>query len=57
MRKASVTPVLLTRQQVEALKQLQVQERDKSPLGIVPTVHAIARQLMDKALLQVKGVL
>lgn len=55
MRKASVTPVLLTQQQVEALKQLQVQERDKSPLGIVPTIHAIARQLMDKALLQVKG--
>lgn len=55
MRKASVTPVLLTRQQIEALKQLQVQERDKSPLGIAPSIHAIARQLMDKALLQVKG--
>ncbi|MBP2844575.1 hypothetical protein J8655_03570 [Dickeya oryzae] len=45
-----VKPVLLSRHQVEALHRIQEQERRQSPLGIAPTVHAIARSLMDKAL-------
>lgn len=50
MNKATVMPVLLSREQYSALRELQEQERRKSSLGIAPTVHVIARQLMDKAL-------
>ncbi|EOL9201529.1 hypothetical protein ACU4LY_11285 [Enterobacter hormaechei] len=56
MATPSVKPVLLSRNQVDKLKALQEQERRKSPLGIAPTIHVIARQLMDRALNMPKEV-
>lgn len=50
MRNPNVKPVLLTKEQVDALHLLQEVERKNSPLGIAPSIHAIARQLMDKVL-------
>ncbi|EBD0123537.1 hypothetical protein EWV18_21245, partial [Salmonella enterica subsp. enterica serovar Muenster] len=50
MATPSVKPVLLSRDQIEQLRALQEQERKKSPLGLAPTIHVIARQLMDRAL-------
>ncbi|CAK9884237.1 MAG: hypothetical protein XXXJIFNMEKO3_00619 [Candidatus Erwinia impunctatus] len=46
----TVKPVLLTSKQMEAIRNIQEEERKRSGLGIAPTIHAIARQLMDKAL-------
>ncbi len=46
-------PVLLTASQMEVIKRLQEQERDKSPLRVAPTLNAIVRSLVDKALTQV----
>ncbi|MFE8048136.1 hypothetical protein [Brenneria goodwinii] len=45
-----VVPVLLSKEQVGAIRRIQEQERSKSPLGVAPTIHVIARSLMDKAL-------
>lgn len=50
MRNPSVKPVLLTREQIDALYRLQEQERCNSPLGIAPSIHEVARRLMDKVL-------
>lgn len=50
MATPSVKPVLLSLEQIEKLRTLQENERKKSPLGIAPTIHVIARQLMDRAL-------
>lgn len=50
MSQPKVKPVLLGVEQIAAIRRIQEQERRKSPLGIAPTVHAIARSLMDKAL-------
>lgn len=50
MRNPNVKPVLLTREQIDALHRLQEQERRSSPLGIAPSIHEVARRLMDKAL-------
>ncbi|WFL67432.1 hypothetical protein [Pantoea sp. X85] len=47
-----VKPVLLSIEQLEALRKIQEQERAKSVLGVAPTIHVIARGLMDKALAQ-----
>ncbi|MBA0159691.1 MULTISPECIES: hypothetical protein [Pectobacterium] len=47
---AKVVPVLLSKEQVSTIRRLQEQERSKSPLGVAPTIHVIARSLMDKAL-------
>ncbi len=43
-------PVLLTKEQIEAVKQLQEEERRRSPLNVAPTVNAIVRGLVNKAL-------
>ncbi|WP_447885462.1 hypothetical protein [Serratia fonticola] len=48
--KASVKPVLLSGEQMAAILQIQRQERQKSPLGISPSIHEIARGLIGKAL-------
>ncbi len=48
--RGKVVPVLLSKEQVGAIRRLQEQERNKSPLGVAPTIHVIARSLMDKAL-------
>lgn len=52
MIQPKVKPVLLSIQQLDALRKIQEQERAKSSLGIAPTIHVIARGLMDKALAQ-----
>lgn len=45
-------PVLLTKEQMQAVKRIQDSERAKSPYQVAPTLNAIARGLMDKALKQ-----
>ncbi|ECQ0326216.1 hypothetical protein FZT04_14960 [Salmonella enterica] len=49
-RKANVSPVLLSNSQIAALREIQEKERQNSPLGIAPGIHAIARMLIDRAL-------
>ncbi|VEC02018.1 Uncharacterised protein [Cedecea lapagei] len=48
-------PVLLTAEQMEAIKRLQEQEREKSVLKVAPTISAITRGLVDKALKQLEA--
>ncbi|KMV67349.1 hypothetical protein AI29_13795 [bacteria symbiont BFo2 of Frankliniella occidentalis] len=55
MPASSLKPVLLSKEQVVALQAIQKSEREKSSLNIAPTIHVIARQLMDKALSQLEG--
>lgn len=50
MATSKLKPVLLSASQIEALQQIRERERNSSPLGIAPTIHVIARQLMEKAL-------
>lgn len=52
MGKRRVSAVLLSTKQVEELHKIQEEVRTKSPLGVAPTIHVIARGLMDKALSQ-----
>lgn len=42
--------ILLTKEQFSQLEEIQQKARQQSPLGIAPTIHAIARQLMARAL-------
>mgnify|MGYP006955344414 CR=1 FL=1 len=46
----SVKPVLISEKQMEAIKKIQEEQRKKSEVGVAPTIHEIARGLMDKAL-------
>lgn len=48
--KSNVKPVLLSGEQIAAILQIQRQEKSKSPLGISPSIHEIARGLVAKAL-------
>jgi hypothetical protein len=48
MATPSVKPVLLSRDQIEQLRACRSRS-EKSPLGLAPTIHVIARQLMDRA--------
>lgn len=50
MRQLTVKPILLSKHQIDAIRQIQEQERAHSQLGVAPSIHVIARQLMDKAL-------
>lgn len=50
MRKPNVKPVLLSAEQLQAIRNIQERERQRSDLGVAPTVHQIARGLMAKAL-------
>lgn len=52
MQKGNTKPVLLSNEQMAALRRIQEQEREKSALGVAPSLHSIARALMDKALKQ-----
>ncbi len=45
-------PILLTKEQMEVIKRIQVGERSKSPLNVAPTLNSIARGLMEKILKQ-----
>ncbi|CNI71930.1 hypothetical protein [Yersinia pekkanenii] len=49
-RKNNTQAVLLTRNQVEALRHLQERERGRSEFGITPSIHEVARGLVDSAL-------
>jgi hypothetical protein len=53
--KARVKPILLSQEQVNSLVRIQAEERAKSPLGITPSVHEVARRLVARALMQGKG--
>ncbi|MDA4534252.1 hypothetical protein NY991_22865, partial [Escherichia coli] len=46
----SAKPVLISEKQMEAIKKIQEEQRKKSEVGVAPTIHEIARGLMDKAL-------
>lgn len=50
MRNPKVKAVLLSNEQIDALHRMQERERQKSPLGIAPSIHEIARSLMTQAL-------
>lgn len=50
MAQSELKPVLLSKAQIDAIKQIQCDEQKKSQLGIAPGINVIARQLMDKAL-------
>lgn len=52
MSKVNVQPVLLTKDQVTAIRKLQEQQR--AVFGAAPTIHEIARGLMNKALKQIE---
>ncbi|EMR0738094.1 hypothetical protein RVX82_002434 [Citrobacter braakii] len=54
MKSHGVKPVLLSPEQIETLRRIQDEERQKSVLGVAPSIHVIARQLMDKALKEVR---
>ncbi len=49
-RKHTTQAVLLTRKQVEQIQRLQEMERSRSEFGITPSIHEVARKLVDKAL-------
>ncbi|MER3011865.1 hypothetical protein ABTW51_23090 [Serratia nematodiphila] len=56
MAKANVKAVLLRNDQVEAMRKLQSEVCEKSGIGAAPSIHAIARGLVDKALcLETRG--
>ena len=44
--------VLLTNEQIAALRRVQEAEKSRSPYETAPTVHAIARGMMNKILKQ-----
>lgn len=48
-------PVLLTAEQMARIKLIQEKERKKSPLSVAPTLNAIVRGLVDKALSNLSG--
>ena len=50
MSKQSVKPVLLSEAQIQAIRKIQEQQRQQSGIGVAPTIHEIARGLVDKAL-------
>ncbi|HBE9179959.1 TPA: hypothetical protein KNH08_002852 [Serratia fonticola] len=45
-----VRPVLLSKEQMNAIRQIQEAERNKSALGLAPSIHEIARKLIGNAL-------
>ncbi|EJI3745666.1 hypothetical protein ND368_004563 [Escherichia coli] len=50
MKKPSVKPVLLSGDQFAAICKIQDRERQRSDIGVAPSVHQIARGLVAKAL-------
>ncbi|MDH1408973.1 hypothetical protein N5F20_00475 [Citrobacter freundii] len=47
MSKQSVKPVLLSDAQLQAIRNIQEQQRKQSGLGVAPSIHEIARGLVD----------
>ena len=50
MSKQSVKPVLLSEAQIQVIRKIQEHQRQQSGIGVAPTIHEIARGLMDLAL-------
>ncbi|HHJ4582725.1 TPA: hypothetical protein ACQJXY_005170 [Citrobacter freundii] len=50
MKKPNVRPVLLSGDQFAAICKIQERERQRSDIGVAPSVHQIARGLVAKAL-------
>ncbi|WP_193765247.1 hypothetical protein [Hafnia paralvei] len=50
MKKPNVKPVLLSGDQFSAICKIQERERQRSDIGVAPSVHQIARGLVAKAL-------
>lgn len=50
MKKPNVKPVLLSGDQFAAIRKIQDRERQRSDIGVAPSIHQIARGLVDKAL-------
>ena len=50
MSKQSVKPVLLSEAQIQAIIKIQEKQRQQSGIGVAPTIHEIARGLVDTAL-------
>lgn len=50
MSRQNVKPVLLSHEQIKALGEIREQHRKASSVGVAPTIHEIARGLIDKAL-------
>ena len=50
MSKQNVKPVLLSDAQLQAIRNIQEQQRKQSGLGVAPSIHEIARGLVDNAL-------
>lgn len=48
-------PVMLTAEQMEAIKRIQQKHRDNSALNAAPTISSIVRGLVDKALQQMEA--
>lgn len=55
MSKQSVKPVLLSETQIQAIRKIQEHQHQQSGIGVSPTIHEIARGLVDKALQQHLG--
>ncbi|WP_336285477.1 hypothetical protein [Citrobacter arsenatis] len=49
-KRSSTRVILVTCEQYEELERIQQRDRLKSTTGAAPTVNAIARSLLDKAL-------
>lgn len=54
MTKSTVRPVLITRNQIEILQIIREQEKHKSALGITPSIHDVARKIIDLGLKEAK---
>lgn len=53
MKQKTTQPILLSPRQIERLKEIQEKEYTRSNIGIKPSIHEVARQLVDKALKEV----
>lgn len=55
MAQSELKPVLLSKAQIDAIKQIQCEEQKKSQLGVAPGINVIARQLIDLGLSQLSA--
>ncbi|AZJ06164.1 hypothetical protein ACKLK7_28885 [Klebsiella quasipneumoniae subsp. similipneumoniae] len=55
MSKQSVKPVLLSEAQIQAIIKIQEKQRQQSGIGVAPTIHEIARGLVDTALAKISA--
>ncbi|HDT0937803.1 TPA: hypothetical protein QHT32_001232 [Escherichia coli] len=50
MKTKNVRAVLLAREQIDRLERIRNDEATRSAYGIRPTIHEVARKLIDEAL-------